>query len=707
MQDDRLFERLLDPRIHSIQGLRIARRDFLRRLAGGAVLIGAGGLAGCGGGGGATGGGDNGGDNGGGTPGAPITPAQRAAALAAVNDRLNHLQTEGALDSTSVVAYLKTRPEFAAVGSVKPGGAWARFTDGQLYIVSFNLPPELDGRAADYDPQAISRAANSELPTFDRVRIFNALGTAFSPPHADIRSWFVKHGYTPINAAPEATVEALKTVSGDGVFYINTHGDYGKLGDGTETWSMWTATEVSEALDAQYSALLASGALVRFSAIHDKAFFQWDPDHPRGNFATHYAITPKFLQQFDWKFGPNAFVFMNCCWSGDVEFQNACLSRGASVYAGWTNAVVPAGAWRAGRFIFDRLLGQLKDGNHEYSEPDGLQRPFDALAVKADLNARGWNVTNSPTYGEAQLLFFHTNGGGDFGLLAPSIQQVDVDERSARLILKGLFGSDDPATAKFVTVSGRELKILKWEKERIECELPTDVAGDVQVRVGVRKSNVRQLTEWNMTIRYKWFDSNRPGLQVTGPVKLRFRADIGEYRLKPGQTPTVTERTAVATKESGTTQVASGSYNDGQCTATWKGTMTFPAGGYDDNAKTALLAWFKVDPKTKKGAIGLAYGATAEAVLFTETDVCPDSAPVTNKFAIAFGLMNGPSDFADPLGTPGQPAIPLPALNLTFDNNFGLAAGSFHDPALEMSMDWDAAPAKFPPDPQAARSARL
>jgi len=112
-------------------------------------------------------------------------------------------------------------------------------------------------------------------------------------------------------------------------------------------------------------------------------------------------------------------------------------------------------------------------------------------------------------------------------------------------------------------------------------------------------------------------------------------------------------------------------------------------------------------PKTKKGALGLAYGAVSPSDLFTETQVCAGSPPTTFNFAIAFGLLDGPTDFANPFTAAGIPPVPLPALNITFNSDFSITARSYNDPVLGGSIAWDSTPAKSPPDPQAARSAKL
>ncbi len=113
-----------------------------------------------------------------------------------------------------------------------------------------------------------------------------------------------------------------------------------------------------------------------------------------------------------------------------------------------------------------------------------------------------------------------------------------------------------------------------------------------------------------------------------------------------------------------------------------------------------------VDTKTKKGFLGLAYGATQSAIPFTQTTVCPNTPTRNDKFAIAFGLLQGPHNFPDPAGRPGFPDVPLPAIGLSFANDFTILGDTFNDPTGIMQIAWDPATPVFVPDPNAARSAK-
>jgi hypothetical protein len=525
----------------------LARRTFLRLMGRGFTVatfagVTTGGLAGCGGGSSSTTfPGPGGPGNGPGTPSptptlppgnsGPLTPESRMAAIQAVNLQMAAFRDGGNFSDQQVVNFLRSRPEFEDAGSVKPGGAWARFKDGELLIVSRNfVEPDPDrSRAFAYAPEAATRAAGKELPRQDMVHIFNALGTAFTPPHEDLRLWMIRHGYQ-LAQEREATIEALKNINNDGVFYINSHGDFGKTRDNTSLWALWTADEVSPEKDLLYKDLLADGSLVRFSAIHNRAPIQ-NPfnDAIEGNYATHYAITKRFVDKFNWRFGTNSLVFMNCCWSAEADFADTCIARGASVYAGWTNAANPPQAWRAARFLFDRLLGQLQGVNNEYPEPGGPQRAFRIGEVFTDLQGRGWDQTQT-SFGNGQLIYGPTTGG--FGLLAPSIKYVETNEIDKKLILYGQFGTDPGAGIRYVRINGTDLNVTKWENERIEADILPDQFGDVWVQIVARKSNIRQLTRWEGVMDY--LATGPQTLKQTAKIHYRIRADVGKFRNEPG-----------------------------------------------------------------------------------------------------------------------------------------------------------------------------
>ena len=90
---------------------------------------------------------------------------------------------------------------------------------------------------------------------------------------------------------------------------------------------------------------------------------------------------------------------------------------------------------RASQFVFDRLLGANSGGNISQENP--FQRPFDLAPVFADMRNEGLGVVAE---NGAQLTYKTTMEREV--LLRPTIESVEVDEYTSRLMIKGLFGWD-------------------------------------------------------------------------------------------------------------------------------------------------------------------------------------------------------------------------------------------------------------------------
>jgi len=226
------------------------------------------------------------------------------------------------------------------------------------------------------------------------------------------------------------------------------------------------------------------------------------------------------------------------------------FAKNASVVAAWTDTVRTSAP--AARLVFDRLLG----ANHVYPEADGYkQRPFtwEDISIldfslsdpRSELDKHG--VQTDPKTGAA-LSFFQpdTKPPSKFGLLAPSIYFVSVDESKGELHVFGTFGSDARPNAS-VTVGGVQYQIKDWKQGQV-AELVIDLppsgqgsAGDVFVTIRQHKSNVAQLTDWNAQF-LQTFDG--PG-SVRQPVtyNVHLRLDIRKRRDKvhePPQEPQIT-----------------------------------------------------------------------------------------------------------------------------------------------------------------------
>ena len=249
----------------------------------------------------------------------------------------------------------------------------------------------------------------------------------------------------------------------------------------------------------------------------------------------HYAITSSFVSQY-MSFGENCLIYLDACngmnesITGNVTFRERTIAKATNqkaTFVGWTASPDGTVAWLSSQFVFDRLLGANSGGSVSQENPN--QRPFDLAPVFADLRNEGLGVANSG----AQLAYKTTMEREV--LLRPTIESVEVDEYTSRLMIKGLFGWDQG----HVGVNHVSVAVESWSPYGITCIIPETgdgSVGDVEVisAQGV-KSNAVPLTEYIIKLNYSADDN---GIKFAGVADLRLRADIHWRRSNIGETPT-------------------------------------------------------------------------------------------------------------------------------------------------------------------------
>ncbi|MBX3619458.1 MAG: hypothetical protein KF891_05645 [Rhizobacter sp.] len=679
----------------------------MKWLAGGAAVATVPALVACGGGGGGSaGGGDE-------PSGGSDFDEQRFEAIADVEEMSRRIALTALTPLEfvqTVAAYMNTLGAYTRTGfDDETLCAWGIFQDGRTHIVANNrLPapalttPLTTPLAGDAAPAAAPREhpQASGLPRAPQARLLHTFGTGFDDGQSmitDLTAWLTPAGYQVRSGGQEGDgrLTALRAVKGDGFFYINTHGGWGDAlrADGSETggtvFSIQSSTLVDKVLERtpEMREDLADGRLTYFTARNGltKTILGVEyPDHD-----TRYGITDKFVRAH-WQFAPNSVVIINACVSGlamsrgrplAAPFYDACLAKGAGAYLGWTNTVSATGAFTVPRRFVDRVLGA-----NAYQPESPKQRAFVVSEVMGELNRKGLDRDTAGT------AVFVLKANADAPTVVPGIREMIVDEFRDELVLLGDFGPQEttgPNTGR-VTVDGQERSVLSWTATRIVCALPRSGAGSagpVRVQVGPHASNVRWITRWTTTLDYRWEDPQRPGLRVTGVATIRHRADVGKTRAQPGDAPLEPLRYAVATRDSSLPLQAQGSFNGGpDCTFHWSGAMTYP-GTHLTNGHV-FFADLKIDTASRTGALGLALGATGPD--FTETGCGRDP----SQFAVAFLQLQQVVEFAR--YNNGQVAmVPVPAVDVSFDANFMLAAGSLEQNQLHLS--WTSAAPEFAP----------
>ena len=607
----------------------------------------------------------------------------------------------------AVAAFMATLPDYAVSGVDEPSlTAYGVFQNGRLHVVANN-------RTFDEIPQSAAGAsrrqvlATTELPGSGYARLMQSFGQTrltqepvyqLAAPLENPGGYVVRAGRT-----GDARLSTLRTVSGDGYFYFNTHGGPAwRTADksGPRSYSLWSSTLVtpSTELQADIKADMDAGRLTYFQASTFNTRFNPATGQQEEIEETHYGITGDFVRTY-WRFSSDSIVFLNACYSaytaapdGASEFIDACWSAGAGVMFGWSDVVSSSLCFPAARYFVDRLIGANK---FMKESPD--QRAFPWELVYDDMKSRGLTTDASGV----ELKAF-PRAGGNSVILDPSIEQVLVNEYDETLKLKGYFGSRKGK----VTVGGGELVVRTWAHDAVVCALPANGPGsngDVVVEVPgeqgrVRKSNVHQLTEWDIPLHYLWADANGiQGHKFEGNGTLRFRADVGSYREKPGAAPVFPLRGMAPTKDSSLPLTGSGSNSSGSCTVTLSGSGVFPSSTGGAPLSLVLGAAAKVDANTPHlGGLGLAFGAAAGVLPFKLTfsgSGCSGSNPV----APTFGLLDGPDSFPSPLE--GGTAIPIPGLVLTWDGQFRIPAKRFVNGSAggQIIVEWAQAVEPIPP----------
>lgn len=565
------------------------------------------------------------------TPDAAVDEARRLDLLTGMNQRIATLPGEDdAADARALLSFLAGLSEFNDFGLTADSSVWARFRDGRLLIVLNNrlsgeIPapaglaasaPTLDhvrpvpssplpsggkhpGTTEETRPELmdVQSVRPTSLPESRNALLFKAtLPSIDAPILNQLVPAFGNHQYDVMGG--EATLPQLKNVrnvgADVGVLYIDSHGGLAvsrsittnaTTGDriilDDTLFAVATSTTVTPANERLYEADFLNGE-VCYAVLGPKTLKGLRrTSGPSATFAPFYCILPGFVRRH-WTFGRNSLVYIDTCHGGSqgaTSFIEACITKGASSYAGWSKEVDDSGAQQTTQVLFDTLLGAGQILNLTPS-----QRAFDRMAVVTYLERTRFDT--DPKNG-AKLTFFEpSDRGSDFGVLAPSIYSMSVDESKEELRIVGLFDTEAPtkvrvkggggsqeieATARRIESGGMALNPTE-----VICRLPArqqPSAGDVTVIQRGRESNAVPLTEWWVKATgEKYFAVGQPQPSARMTFQLHFRADVHHSRSQPYEAPIFRGASASAASDS-TSRVISASgvypYPDGNGNVTW------------------------------------------------------------------------------------------------------------------------------------------
>ena len=619
--------------------------------------------------------------------GGSLTAQTMSATMTDVGNRLIALTSPtGVIDRKGLLTYVSRRPEFSQSGFTDDGNLFALFRNNIPVIIITNRLVSGDNtdRAA-----ALSRAvAAVDVPTSKIAHLYYSYDSTITDGRRKIQTLLQDWGYQPTLTSPELDTLA-NGLQGDGIVYWDAHGSHLTLPSGTHTYLQTSTFADAAGID---------GRRTRFADdfAHDRIALMVDETIIRQNGApvtvshNKFAINEEFITTHNWRFGANSLVFINACSSATPAFQQAFLTANAGLFIGWSNTINDSDAVKIAPIVFDRLLG----ANNASPKENPKQRAFDFPAVQKYLHDNSLDISqttdangNSVT---AQLTF--SPGKGTFGLLAPTISYMGMDEFKKELTINGIFGTDQ-SVAK-VTVGGAEQEIKSWGFNSIVCDLQPGIAGDTIVEVRGHKSNTVQLTQWTAHFKTHLGETQGGPLIQDGFLDVNFRADIHSHRDEPHQTPFVPIVPFNEELNSNGQYTASGVLKDtnGMVLDSWSGTSVLPALGVNPGAKNVLVCFGNIDVKNKKIDIAL-LGAASEGMFSTNPPSGPEPLLGTT------GTLDGEYGGGDTTGT----------LHLTLNDDFSINGGVREQlfGGVLLRLQWDKIVPTSPPEEQAARSAGI
>ncbi|MCW3100550.1 MAG: hypothetical protein JWL77_6168 [Chthonomonadaceae bacterium] len=616
-----------------------------------------------------------------------------------------------------MLALLQSKPGMSETG-ISEDGAWARFADGTVLVVCNNLDATpnpsrqtLQRTVSGHSTTTASRAGG--LPDSPNIVLGTSLGSWYEDYLKKVEVPFETQNYTRVQ--PDSSVDALKALDNVAVLHLFGHaGLFDIRKPGPKVLAVWTSTlrAADGSTDVKYKDDLKDGSLIYFTSA---AYQVNATTSVKKVWETHYAFTSKFVTKY-WtgKFNKNSVVFINGCNTASldaIDFEFACLNAGASFYVGWNNRMKLGEAVDSATYLFDRLLGSNSALSGGVSAETPPQRAFGITSILAEMHthqrgtaAYALDTTLPPPEKRggastfAMLSFLTTNL--EFQQLAPSIENLEVNERADELAINGVFGSGQGD----VLVGRTGLSVKSWTANRIVCQLPRTgpgSSGDVSVTSSAPRllSNTVQLTEWIGTAMATATGDGT--LKMVMNFNLHFRGDVLSHRIQPHGDPVTFATNYQHSLTSTGTYEFSGKYDspDGTSHEDWSGSGALPAyvPQTAGSPVTSSLDYEGSFDQNRQWSLNILATAIQGNHVHTITrdpagKVTSDKTVVTDGVWQSVGDLNG--------------GLWLKTLPL----NYNIPAGSIMEtinPTHTLTLEWSAMNAISPPDPTVSRSSTL
>ena len=503
---------------------------------------------------------------------------------------------------------MTAHPQYEEAGfDLETGIAWGRQRDGTLHVFSGNRAPAL--AAAARSPASPTPKTGDVEPTVPRAFLAQSrLGLGGSAGAvAQMRQYLSGKGWQV--ETPGAGVKALMAAKNVGFLYLDGDSGWGppKGEPGVRLYGIRTDTLVTPSRELEFDSDRTLGRLTEHTGDTGVRAMVDGPNGPVEIWIedTRYAITERFVNAY-MSFQPDGVVWINSSfsnYSANASFVKAFHDKKAAVYLGWDFTVLTPGqltdSYKSVTYFVDRMVG----ANLHPVKESPPQRPFPYDLVLSDMRDRFLDhadVARVAASTKASL--------ANRPIFAPSIQYVTVDEAEGLLTLTGEFGSNPSPK---VTVGGTELGIKQSSKSKIVANLPFSGKGsngDVLVEVNGVRSNARQLSDWTILLNYLWYSGNDV-LHLEGHGQVRFRADVGGYRLKPAETPREPIRGGAVHRDTTLEVKASGSFTEQGCTYTASGSQTYYSPlGPQALTGSILSSMMRVEADRRVGDLALLLG---------------------------------------------------------------------------------------------------
>ncbi len=541
-----------------------------------------------------------------------MTEEERTATLSQVTSLIDSLPALSAMaDLRALENAVRGVAGVVFAGSDR-NGVFGQFRDGVAFMIGADamsepltpppappipeLPPRVafDEARAVVEPAArLNHPANPlavtllgmVLPGSKTALIISAFGNHpdFPPDNSAKLKAMLDHAGYQATIRANAGIPDFEIGGLVGVVHVRTHGGVGSIINTDDKTvghleAFWTATPDSELLRAANRAELSSGQLVMMNEQVSNSAREW-----------HFGVTGKFIENH-WRLD-DAYVHASSCSLGafapynpssgqryqpaQTGLQKAILSRGARLFAGWTEPTHVAKLDQVANYVFDRMLGEDGESGSDAPQETPPQRPMGAASIKRDMSSKGLDLDHVTTSdGSWTSVFrFVSAGGSRYSVdrLAPSITRLMVDPDKKTLDVYGdlnVAGNVD----RRVSIGGNEIQ-AEDHGSYFTCDLPGGASGDVRVIVDGRKSNRVRLGSYSGTLTYT---ITGPGsLKQVWTFEVKMLGDLHKYRDWAGGTPT-THESYLRLMADGTraTFNASGQHNDGHYDVSWSGEGT-------------------------------------------------------------------------------------------------------------------------------------